>query len=77
MSERERVRVAVLVAVFSLLMGAGGGIAASQGRSLLDVVGLVLIAFAVTGLVQALAIGFGFLTPRATRDGKDRDAGLQ
>lgn len=73
-SERERARVSLLVAALSVLMGAGGGVVASQGGAVLEVLGFTLIVFGLTGLVQAGAIGLGYLTPGSTGDGEDPDA---
>jgi len=75
MSERERVRLALLVAVFSLLIGAVGGVVASHGGLVLGALGSVLIVFGVVGLGHAGAIGFGYMTPDVAAEGEQQDAG--
>lgn len=74
MSERERLPLAVLVAVFSLLMCVGGGIAVSEGEVVIGLVGSVLILLGVRGLAQAGTSALGRLTPRGTGDEEERDA---
>ncbi len=74
MSRHERVRLALLVGAFSVLMGLGGAALVTVGGAGLEVFGFVLIAFAAAGLVQAGGIGLGHMTPGAARDREDRDA---
>lgn len=74
MSGRERVRLALVVAVLSLLMSAGGGLAASEGGAVLEMLGSILIIFGVAGLAQAGAIALGYPTPRGSDDVEEADA---
>jgi hypothetical protein len=53
MADRDAVRTAVLVLVFSVLLELGGVLLAGDG-GVLTVVGVALIAFGLMGLVQAL-----------------------
>jgi uncharacterized membrane protein len=73
MSEQERVRLSLVVAVISLLMSAGGALALSQGGGLLDLLGSILIIFGVVGVVQAGATALGYLTPRGGDEVRERD----
>lgn len=69
MAEPERFRLAVAVAIGSLVLGLIG-LLMDQSGGIVGIVGLVLVVFCVLGVGQALAIYRGYFTP----DDKDRQA---
>jgi uncharacterized membrane protein YphA (DoxX/SURF4 family) len=72
-SRGERIKLAAMVVAVALVMGAVGALLVVLGGWPRPV-GFVLLAFAVAGVGQGVAIAAGHLTPRGSEDAKDRDA---
>jgi hypothetical protein len=72
MDEDTKVPVAACVLVVSVLMEIGGAVLVSRG-DVLSIIGVVLIGFGIMGLIQAVAISFGWSNPRGGEE-SDQDA---